>query len=129
MLEVLEIDNSPRSFIEESSRPFLNTDHAEVFEQYRQLDPTILLRWKKALEMSLQDFSKDELNILDLGCGTGRFTVLLATLECRRRLTVYALDKAPQMITKLAEKIRERSLTFYSKLKTSWIGSRLSILT
>jgi malonyl-CoA O-methyltransferase len=81
---------------------------AETYDNYAKVQSEVARRL--ALNI-LPGPEKPEINtILEIGCGTGNFTSLLATLFPAARIT--ALDFSPEMIAKAHHKLKSTAIDF-----------------
>jgi ubiquinone/menaquinone biosynthesis C-methylase UbiE len=91
--EANDIKEKVESYWTKRAESFFNIRHDEIESNKAQ-------RWLDEIQALLQ--TKDSLNILDVGCGTGFFEVLLGS----KGHTVTGIDLTPEMIERSNEMIR-----------------------
>jgi SAM-dependent methyltransferase len=83
------------------------TDIPATYDLGRDHGPEVLDLWMRALKAHIQGLSAT--NILDLGCGTGRFTEALAVYFAAE---VVGIDPSMKMLERAREKQRDRRVRY-----------------
>lgn len=91
--------------------------HADVYEKLSQCED----RNNKIMRSIAKVFDIRGKVILDIGCGTGRFTVPFA----RKAEKVYALDKTESMLRILRKKARKKGIRNIKAIRSGFGGIRL----
>lgn len=89
---------------------FLKPDHVKHFDQFRKIDNSIIDIWVNNIHNLLETTRKRNLYLLDVGSGTGRFTISFANALSIKNLTIFAIDHSPSMVEILKEKIRSQGI-------------------
>lgn len=83
------------------------TNIPAAYDRGRDLGPEVLDLWMHALEAHLQDLNV--IKILDLGCGTGRFSEALAVYF---KAEVLGIDPSAKMLERAREKHRDSRVQY-----------------
>jgi trans-aconitate methyltransferase/quercetin dioxygenase-like cupin family protein len=90
---------------EDSAQPFLQPGHGKIFSRYRRMPRAALREWQHQLTDIIKELPSAP-TILDLGCGSGRFTLPIAQLTHDQHPTIYAIDRSAEMIATLRKRVR-----------------------
>jgi len=81
---------------------------ADSYDSYAKVQTDVAL--KLAEKLSLSQDTTGEKTILEIGCGTGNFTSMLADQFPAAKIV--ALDFSPEMIAKASHKLRKKNIEF-----------------
>lgn len=87
---------------------------SDIYQRKSVFDKDLAIRTLDLLER--EGILNKEFTVLDIGCGTGTYTLPLA----ERVSHVYALDSAKEMINKMMEVARQESITNITAMNKSW---------
>lgn len=81
---------------------------ADSYDSYAKVQTDVALKLAKKLSLSQDTTGKK--TILEIGCGTGNFTSMLADRFPAAKIV--ALDFSPEMIAKASDKLRKKNIEF-----------------
>lgn len=104
-----DLQNAAR-IIDASATAVASMEYASSFKRYRHLSNRSAAKWRSALTR-IASSVEGSVRALDVGCGNGRFTVMLAGLTLTHPISVVALDRSHQMTLATADRARRMGLS------------------
>jgi cyclopropane fatty-acyl-phospholipid synthase-like methyltransferase len=85
---------------------FEDPNYVNAFVEYRRLDPEIIEIWRSCVTKNILA-SRSRTKLLDIGCGTGRFSAVFA-----KTMDVTGLDSAEPMLSVAKGDLKNKDLKF-----------------